>query len=181
MSHESPIKTPKQLIGVIVAAFLVPIIGIIMLASWVSSGDKKGAGTDPMSDKAIAARIAPIAKVEYKDPAGAVAQTGEQVYKAVCAGCHDAGAAGAPKFGDKGGWAARLGMGLDKLTASAIKGKGAMPARGGNSDLTDVEMTNAVAYLGKSAGAAFKEVAPTAVAIPAASGATATPVATPKK
>ena len=56
-SHESPIKTPKQLIGVIVAAFLIPIIGIIMLASWVSGGDKKGAGTDPMSDKAIAARI----------------------------------------------------------------------------------------------------------------------------
>ena len=157
--HESPIQTPKQLATVVVLAFVVPIVLIILLASWVASGDKKGPGSDAYSDQAVAARIAPVAMNEYKDAANAVAKTGEQVYTEVCAGCHAAGAAGAPKFGDKGAWSARLGLGLDKLTASVIKGKGAMQARGGNPDLSDAEIQNAVAHMGVAVGAPFKQTA----------------------
>lgn len=164
--HESPIQTPKQLITIIVLAFVLPVVLIILLAGWVASGDKGGAGSDAYSDKAVAARIAPVATNEYKDAANAVTKTGEQVYTEVCAGCHTAGAAGAPKFGDKGAWAARLGLGLDKLTASVIKGKGAMQARGGNPDLSDVEVQNAVAFMGKAAGASFKEIVSAAPAAP---------------
>jgi len=36
------------------------------------------------------------------------------------------GAAGAPKFGDKAAWAPRLALGIDGLTAVAIKGLNAM-------------------------------------------------------
>lgn len=172
--QESPIQTPKQLATVVVLAFVVPIVLIILLASWVASGDKKGAGSDAYTDKAVAARIAPVALNEYKDAANAVAKTGEQVYTETCAGCHAAGAAGAPKFGDKGAWSARLGLGLEKLTASVIKGKGAMQARGGNPDLSDAEIQNAVAHMGVAAGAAFKQ---TVAAAPAA----AAPADAPKK
>ena len=162
--HESPIKTPKQLMTVIVLAFIVPIGLIILLAGWVSSGDKKAAGSDAYSDKAVAERIKPVALTEYKDASNAVAKTGEQVYKEVCMGCHAAGAAGAPKFGDAGAWGARLSTGLAALTASVIKGKGAMGARGGNPDLSDAEIQNAVAYMGNAAGGKFKETAAAPVA-----------------
>ena len=39
----------------------------------------------------------------------------EDVYKAQCAACHDAGMLGAPKFGDAGAWGGRIGQGLTTL------------------------------------------------------------------
>jgi cytochrome c5 len=173
--HESPIRTPKQLITIIVLAFVVPICLIILLAGWVSSGDKHAAGSDAYSDKAVAERIKPVASTEYKDASNAIAKTGEQVYKEVCTGCHAAGAAGAPKFGDAAAWGPRLVAGLSALTTNVIKGKGAMQARGGNPDLSDAEIQNAVAFMGNAAGAKFKETAaaaPTALvaAAPAVAG-----------
>jgi cytochrome c5 len=68
------------------------------------------------------------------------------LYTASCAVCHDAGVAGAPKLGDKAAWSARLGAGVDGLTAAAIKGKGAMPARGGSAG-SDDEIKAVVAYM----------------------------------
>ena len=59
--------------------------------------------------------------------------------------------AGAPKFGDKAAWAPRLKAGKDALRASAIKGKGAMPPKGGNASLSDDAVKAAVDYM---AGAA---------------------------
>ncbi|MCV5950370.1 c-type cytochrome, partial [Escherichia coli] len=52
------------------------------------------------------------------------------LYQQACAVCHAAGVAGAPKLGDKAAWGARLASGVDGLTASVIKGKGAMPPKG---------------------------------------------------
>ncbi len=161
-SHdESPIKTPKQLITIIILAFVVPIGLILLLAGWVSSGDKRGAGSDAYTDKAIAQRIKPVASTDYKDPANAVAKTGEQVFKEVCVGCHAVGGIG-PNLGNAGQWAPRIKLGLEALMASVIKGKGAMGARGGNSELSDAEIQNAVAYIANSAGANFKPAAPAA-------------------
>ena len=63
----------------------------------------------------------------------------------------------APKTGDAAAWGPRLALGHDGLTASAIAGKGAMPPRGGGSDLTDTEVSRAVAYLANLAGAGYTE------------------------
>ena len=57
---------------------------------------------------------------------------------------HGAGIAGAPKFGDKAAWAPRLATGIDTLYKVALTGKGAMPPRGGNKDLSDAEVKAAV-------------------------------------
>lgn len=64
----------------------------------------------------------------------------------VCAGCHLAGVAGAPKHGDKAAWQERADKGLDALTASVINGLGVMPPRGGSA-LTDEEIPVAIQYL----------------------------------
>ena len=71
---------------------------------------------------------------------------GEALYKQACAVCHAAGVAGAPKFGDKTAWAPRVALGLDGLTASAIKCKNAMRAKGG-STASDADIKAAVQYM----------------------------------
>ena len=68
------------------------------------------------------------------------------LYAQLCQTCHAAGVANAPKLGDKAAWAARLPLGIDGLTASAIKGKGVMPAKGG-STASDAEIKTAVTYM----------------------------------
>jgi cytochrome c5 len=55
--------------------------------------------------------------------------------------------AGAPKFGDKAAWAPRVQQGVAALTASAIKGKGAMPPKGGLASASDAEIQAAVEYM----------------------------------
>lgn len=159
--HESPIKTPKQLIAVVIAAFLVPIIVIILLVNFVGHGTREGAGST-QSVEAVNTRIAPVASLEIKDPnAPRVFKTGEQVYKEVCAACHATGAAGAPKYGVAGDWTARIGQGFDGLLKSVLNGKGAMPARAGTSpdDLGDYELARAVVYMADAGGAKFPEPA----------------------
>ncbi len=72
--------------------------------------------------------------------------SGEALYKQTCAVCHVAGVAGAPKFGDKAAWAPRVGAGVDVLTATVIKGKGAMPPKGG-STAPEADIHAAVQYM----------------------------------
>lgn len=71
-AHSSPIKTPQQLVVVIVLAFAIPVIGIILLTQLIVS-DR---ATDPatLAPAAVAARIQPVARVEVGDPAAAPAK-----------------------------------------------------------------------------------------------------------
>lgn len=174
--HESPIKTPKQLIAAVIAGFLVPIAIIVLLVNYVGNNALTGAGSSAMTDKAIAERIAPVATVDIKDAnAPRVYQTGEQLYKAVCAACHATGAAGAPKVGSPD-WAPRIAQGYDEMLKIALAGKGAMPARGGTSpdDVTDYEIGRAIVYMANASGGKLQE--PAAPPQPA-SGAAAAPAA----
>ena len=79
-SHEGPIKTPKQLVVTVVAAFVVPIVVIILMTNFVASGKKSGAGSDGLGEEAIARRLQPVGAVEIRDAsAPTVQRTGEQV------------------------------------------------------------------------------------------------------
>ncbi len=73
--------------------------------------------------------------------------TGKMVFEQTCAACHATGIVGAPKIGDKDAWRARIEKGLDVLVESAVNGKGAMPAKGGNAILPDGEVKAAVSYI----------------------------------
>lgn len=187
--HEGPIKTPKQLVWAVIFSFVVPILAILLLVNYVTTQKKPAAGTDALSnEQAIAERIRPVGSVELKDVNDAsTLKTGDQVYKAQCAACHDAGAAGAPKLGDAAAWAARIKTGYDALLTSALKGKGAMGAQGGG-DFSDLEIGRAVVYMANQSGAKFDEPklpaaaaasapaaapAPTAAAVPASAPAVA--------
>jgi cytochrome c5 len=158
-AHESPIRTPKQLVIVVVLAFIVPIIIAGLLAALAASGMRRDGGA--AAPEAVAERIKPVASVVVSE-AGADAKgarTGEQVVQSTCAACHQTGAAGAPKIGDSAGWAKRIAEGQKRLTEAAIKGVRAMPPKGGNPDLSDAEVERAVVLMANQSGASFKEPA----------------------
>lgn len=159
-SHESPIRTPKQLVIVVVLAFLVPIIIVALLAGLATSGLHHEPET--VSPEVVAERIKPVASVAVSEGGASEAKgarSGEQVVQSTCGACHTSGAAGAPKIGDKGAWGPRIAAGQKHLFESALKGVRAMPARGGNPDLTDVEVERAVVFMANQSGASFKEPA----------------------
>ncbi|MGS1007827.1 c-type cytochrome [Achromobacter anxifer] len=183
--HSSPIKTPKQLIVTIVLSFVIPIAIIILLVNMVVSGNKVGAGSDTLSQEAVAKRIAPVAGFQLVDAnAPKVFKTGEQVFAAVCTACHTAGVAGAPKVGDNAAWAPFITAGYDAMMNVALHGKGGMPAKGGNPTLSDYEVARAVVYMANKSGASLPEPAAPAAegdkkeaaAAPAAAPAAAAPV-----
>lgn len=166
--QESLIRTPKQLVVAVTGFFLVIVIGIILLVTFVTTERLTGAGSNGQDAEAISARVRPVAEAGFTlvdANAPKILQAGGAVYAAVCAACHDSGAAGAPKTGDVAGWKARLAQGYDLLTKHAIAGLGAMPPKGGNPDLDDIEVARAVAFMSNKSGANFKE--PDAPAAPA--------------
>ena len=174
----SLIKTPRQLIIVIALAFIVPVILIILLATYVVRSATGGAsGSDAMTEKAIAERMRPVGFVAVADSSAAKSlQSGEAVYAAACSACHAAGIAGAPRTGDTAAWAPRLKQGFDLLVKHAVEGFKTMPPKGGNPNLDPVEVARAVAFIANQSGGKFKE--PAAPAATASSAPAAAAVAT---
>jgi cytochrome c5 len=154
--HSSFIKTPQQLITVVLLAFVVPIFGIVLLVQLVI--DRPRADPSALTPEAVAGRIQPVGKIEFGAAGAAAAKSSEENVKEVCAACHQAGVANAPKLGDKAAWAPRLKLGLDGLLQSVIKGKGAMPPRAGTS-LTDAELAGTIVFMANQAGGKLKEPA----------------------
>jgi cytochrome c5 len=95
---------------------------------------------------AVAPPAAAPAVVAAAAPAAAKADLAPALYTQTCSVCHAAGVANAPKLGDKAAWAPRLAAGVDGLTASAIKGKGAMPPKGGTG-ASEADIKTVVAYM----------------------------------
>jgi cytochrome c5 len=171
--HSSPIKTPKQLIAVVVASFAVPIALIAILTQLVTGGAHTSEDNPGLTEEAIAKRLKPVGELAVDPnqpkpaaapvavaaapspapgasaPAAATAGAGKgkAVFDTVCMVCHATGVAGAPKAGDKTAWAPRVKTGMDALHTSALKGKNAMPPKGGNMSLSDADVKAAVDYM----------------------------------
>jgi len=96
----------------------------------------------PVAETAVAAAAMVVGQVP--EPAGLTDNIRNTV-DGVCAGCHMAGVAGAPKLDDKAAWQLRADKGLDALVASVTNGLNVMPPRGGSA-LTDEEIVIAVQY-----------------------------------
>lgn len=90
-------------------------------------------------------------------PGSAQEKSGAQVYEAVCSECHAGGKHKAPLFGDKKRWGKLVAEGLDDLVPAALRGIRKMPAKGGNPDLTDLEVARAVVHMANAGGGTFAE------------------------
>lgn len=146
--------------AIVIGLLVLFAVVIFFIAQWLTSSD--GADpNDPIVQEVIEQRIAPVGEVYVGSvppealapaaPAGATAgagfETGQDVYDAVCMACHGTGAAGAPKLGDAGAWAKYMTGSVEDAYTNAINGKGAMPPRGGRSDLSDEEVKKGVDYM----------------------------------
>lgn len=167
--HSSAIKTPKQLITVLVIAIVFPIAIVVLLAQYATGGISVNKNDPALTDESVAKRLKPVGELvlasdlppvdaspgavadQAASTASVAADSGadkiQTIYNASCAACHVSGAAGAPKQGDKAAWAPRIKNGNATLYASAIKGKGAMPAKGGNTSLSDDDVKAVVDYM----------------------------------
>ncbi len=162
---------PGSLVAWIGIGTVSLVVAIIMLANFAVGmwGGRSLENDASMSPEALAKRIAPVAKLQMEG-AAAVAPAapqaakvatvtpaapaaaggkpdGKKVYDTTCMACHATGAANAPKLGDKAAWAPRIKTGAEALYASALKGKGAMPPKGGNAGLADADVKAAVDFL----------------------------------
>ena len=167
----------KLAIGVAIGAVALVIGIILLVEFAIAAhGSRSLKGERTMTDEAVKQRLAPVARVEVDPnapapaapaaPQAAVATSvaaavipppaakttaagdgGKSAYDATCATCHTPGLAGAPKLGDKAAWAERSKAGKDSLYTTAIKGKGAMPPKGGNLALPDADVKAAVDFI----------------------------------
>ena len=135
----------------IVWAIAMIFIGFKALNS--TSGDSSNSET--MVENSVLERIKPVGEVRI-DTSTQVAsaeivetaeRSGEEIYNSKCAGCHTSGVMGSPKFASLEDWAPRIDLGLEKLTLSAISGKGGMPAKGTCMDCTDNDIKITVQYM----------------------------------
>ncbi|MBF8223207.1 cytochrome c5 family protein [Halomonas sp. 328] len=109
--------------------------------------------------EAIAERLKPVGELclQGEECGSAVAAAapsgngdaidGSAIYGNVCMACHETGAANAPVRGNEEAWASRVEQGFATLLDHSINGFNAMPARGGNPNLSDAEVEAATAYL----------------------------------
>ena len=121
---------------------VAPAAGVAAPAATVAAAPAAPA----VASTAAPAPVVPPANVVAAAGAGA----GEALYKQACFACHAAGVAGAPKLGDKELWAPHIQTGVDAMTANVIKGKGAMPPKGGSS-ASDADIRSAVEYMASTA------------------------------
>jgi len=149
--HSSLIKTPKQLIVVVLLSFIVPIAAILLVVKLVTGGMQLEHDTSAMSEDAVAKRLRPVGEVNVvsasQQKAGSAANGGEKLFNSVCMACHGTGLAGAPKVGDKAAWKPRIAQGIDVLYVNAINGKNAMPPKGGAVNASDADVKAAVDIL----------------------------------
>ena len=117
-----------------------PVAGASAAAPTIAAAPAVAAAPAPAAPPVVAAAAAP----KTADAGAAV----PALYTQLCQTCHATGVANAPKVGDKAAWAARLAEAkdIDGVTAIAIKGKGAMPPKGG-STASDAEIKAVVTYM----------------------------------
>jgi len=152
-------STFVQLMLVIPGAILALTLIIALIAKLASpAASPTQAPVVADNSAAVLENIKPVATVVVAaaDAGPHVDKTGEEVVKAVCSMCHAAGLMNAPKIGDKDAWKPRIAQGQATLISHATNGIRSMPAKGGNSSLSDNEVSNAVIYMANAGGAAFK-------------------------
>jgi cytochrome c5 len=168
--HEMTKTTPLEFVYALLGGLFAPLIAIGLIVGLVVSIQAKqnDQDTSAVADKANRERVQPIGQSLAIDPnVPHVDMTGEQVYNNVCTNCHGSGALGSPKYKDTAAWGKRITQGYDTLLQHALNGIRKMPSRGGEPDLTDLEVARAMVYMTNAGGAKFeavlsKEVEPTA-------------------
>jgi len=160
MSNHAPKVDPVAKLLFVGSLLAIVAVVYVLLSSLVNTYQRNS--TKGEIDKSqrvmdVANNLQPIGASSTSDApvvaaAATPARSGKEVFDAICMACHATGVADAPKLTDKAAWEPRVATGLDALMTTAINGKGAMPARGGNPSVTDAELKATILYMTKAAG-----------------------------
>jgi cytochrome c5 len=171
MSHEPEMSDTQftNLFSIMIGGLILLTIALIILATVVASGVNQSDLNQQVRDSQAVERIEAVGEIAVgKEAAMASASgtmdsgsgetevaSGESVYQSNCAACHASGVAGAPMFGDAAAWSDRLAKGVETLYQHAINGfqgeSGNMPAKGGNTGLSDEAVQAAVDHMVEAA------------------------------
>lgn len=162
MAHKQK-KDPFVPVFFLIGALLLGGTVFILISNLfnvINNNSVKGAEDNSRQVAIANASLKPIGNVTTtaEMPKGAApviasgSADGESIYKATCFACHGVGVAGAPMLGKKDQWVPRVANGLDALMNTALNGRGAMPARGGNPSLSDDAIRAAILYMTKESG-----------------------------
>lgn len=136
---------------VILGGVIAPIFIVFFITKSPSTDADK-----PAPAINVAENIKPLAVVEVAaEGSENIKRSGEEITNQACVACHGTGLMNSPAIGDAAAWSARIALGYETLTKHAIEGIRMMPPRGGNADLTDIEVAKAVAYMANQSGADF--------------------------
>lgn len=150
--EDSTVKLTMKTVAAIAGAALLASAGAIAGTLEHPFGENS-----IFSERALEQRISPVGSVcvegEECGSAAAAAEvasgprSGAEVYNGACAGCHIAGAAGAPITGNASQWAPRISKGMSTLVTHVVEGFNAMPAMGLCMDCSREEIEAAVEYM----------------------------------
>mgnify|MGYP006089853503 CR=1 FL=1 len=152
MSEKRKLKDILETIGVVVGSL---VGGIVIITTATAKYDFSQPEESKVVENNTQEDIKPVAQVVVANEASSGAEnsiSADAIIKANCAMCHTTGLMGSPKIGDAEQWAPRIAQGKDMLINNAIKGIRMMPAKGGNSRLTDEEVAAAVISMANASG-----------------------------
>lgn len=166
-THEPEMSDAQftNVFSIMIGGLTVLTIGLIILAIVLASDVHQSDLSTRVHDAQVAERIEPAGQMAVGEVAASSAAasgaeatevaSGEAVYQESCVACHGAGVAGAPTFGDTGAWSDRIAQGVETLYKHAIEGfqgdAGFMPAKGGNTALSDEAVKAAVDHMVEAA------------------------------
>lgn len=135
-------------------AVLAILVGIAVLIFIIANAVSEDYAMVEAERKIVEQRILPVGKVYVGEVPPALstdapkteALSPKMVYERVCAVCHAAGLLNAPVYGDAAAWGPRK-QNLKQMYQSAINGKGTMPAKGGDTSLSDDMVRKVVDYI----------------------------------
>lgn len=143
-----------------IGGLVILLIVLFLLVKLATTGYYSN--VSDMAPSAVETRIQPVGRLTMGDGTPVGEREGLQVFNKVCIQCHgaDVNVAFAPKITHNAEWSDRIAKGFDTLVNHAINGftgseGGQMPARGGDTTLTDDEVARAVAYMANQSGANF--------------------------
>lgn len=153
MSKGTELRSVLETVGVVIGSLVGAIILIVFATTKYEPSESlnKIVGEKKPSSE----NISPVAEVKVAEDSTSNTMStisGEKIAQANCAMCHASGLMNAPKIGDAGQWGPRIAQGKDMLVSNAIKGIRTMPAKGGNTSLTDEEVAAAVIYMANASG-----------------------------
>ncbi|OSI11179.1 c-type cytochrome [Neisseria zoodegmatis] len=177
MNQLSNHKARGSALTTLVGGIVILLAVLFFLVKLANSG--YFSNVEETTTSATETRIMPVGTLAMGDGTPIGERTGEQIFNKVCLQCHaaDSNVPNAPRITNNGEWAPRIAKGFDTLFNNALNGFNAMPAKGGQSDLTDDELKRVIAYMANQSGGNFEAPAVGAAPADAAASGEAAPAA----